>query len=52
MAKGRIAWAANAIKSVRLQLNWAEALVKYNGEDCKIGFNVDDTGELESDSDL
>jgi hypothetical protein len=52
MAKGRMAWAANAIKSVRLQLNWAEALVKYNGEDCKIDFNADDTGELESDSDL
>jgi hypothetical protein len=52
MAKGRMVWAANAIKSVRLQPNWAEALVKYNGKDCKIGFNVDNTGQLESNSDL
>ncbi|MDR2720713.1 MAG: DEAD/DEAH box helicase, partial [Puniceicoccales bacterium] len=52
MARGRMVWAANAIKSVKLQPDWAEALVKYNGEDYKVGFNINDTGEIESDLNL
>ncbi|MDR0595500.1 MAG: DEAD/DEAH box helicase [Puniceicoccales bacterium] len=52
MAKGRMVWAANAIKSIDLQQDRAKALVKYNGEDCTITFNVDDAGDLESESNL
>lgn len=52
MAKGRMIWATNAIRNVELQRDYAKALVKYNGEDCTISFNVDSSGDLEPVSDL
>jgi SNF2 family DNA or RNA helicase len=52
MAKGRMIWATNAIKHVELQRDKATALVKYNGEDCRINFNITSGGDLESDSNL
>ncbi len=52
MIKGRMIWATNVIKSLKLTPGAAIASVRYNNEDFVLSFDVDQNGFLVSQADL
>lgn len=52
IAKGRIIWAANVVRSLELRPDSVVASVKYNNEDRELSFDIDDSGSIISDINL